>query len=309
MSLFDIFSSIIGFFFNLFSNLILKPLTPVIDHIFERLLIIVTSPLAVKRFSNLLLSIVDRITSEDHRDVTFKRVDKLICLIPMYLDRRESKRYLQKLGPAILSLPPILLADTNTILSKNCDILDLSVNYINATLNYITGTAQGTACVIKLLCAVQDVLKNLSATSSISFEPTSNPLTTILGIILAPDTLVPNYVFDNAINNPDLKEQLCHMLRDPCNKDLKESVLCMLQLAYEKHFDNTVDYDNNNTIDQVSDVNNNRAKKLTTQWIGRSNTFQESLPMLPAPPGRLPPSTMDSQETRLPTQVDSLHHM
>jgi hypothetical protein len=55
-------------------------------------------------------------------------------------------------------------------------------------------------------------------------------------------------------------------------------------------------------------VNNNRAKKLTMQWIGRSNTFPETLPTLPAPPGRLPPSTMDSQETRLPTQVDSLHH-
>jgi hypothetical protein len=55
-------------------------------------------------------------------------------------------------------------------------------------------------------------------------------------------------------------------------------------------------------------VNNNRAKKLTTQWIGRSNTFPETLPMLPAPPGRLPPSTMDFQETRLPTQVDPLRH-
>lgn len=249
MSLFDMFSSLIGFFLNL----ILKPLTPAIDYVFERLVIVVTSPLAVKRLSNLLFSILDRATSEDHREETFKRVDKLVCLIPCYLNRCEARPCLQKLGPALFTIPPLIFADPNATLDKAGELLDFSVEYINSTINFVTGTAQGTALVVKFLCAIQGVIENLSTTSSVQFLSGSNPLLTILQIILTPDKLVPGFIFQNVANSADLKKQLCAMLQSPCHKDLSDSVLCMLKLAYEKHYDSTIDYDGDGVVGTPAD--------------------------------------------------------
>lgn len=232
MSLFDIFGSIIGFFLNL----ILKPLTPAIDYIFERLVIVATSPLATKRFTNLLFSILDRATSEDHREDTFKRIDKLICLIPTYLNRCESRPCLQKLGPSLIGLPVVMFADKSTTLDKGCELVDTVTEYIDATVGYVTGTAKGTKCLIEYFCAVQGALNKFTAATSTPFMPNSDPLAFILQIVFAPNTFVPGAVFENVYNNPELKTQLCAMFNDPCQKDLKMSTICMLKLAYEAAF-------------------------------------------------------------------------
>ncbi|VBB18254.1 hypothetical protein YASMINEVIRUS_717 [Yasminevirus sp. GU-2018] len=240
MSLNDILTRVVGFFVNL----ILKPLAPVLDFIFTRMIIVATSPLATKRFYNLGVQIAEYATSDEHKDETFSAINKVVCAVPEYLNDCEAQDCLKKMGPSLVKLPRLVLADKENVLNEGCELTVFGIQYLDSFFTYLLGSAEGLVCVMKITCAIQNTGNTI--VSLLTGKPTdATPGITL--IKLFKNNIGWALVSHTLKLNADVRKDFIKMISNPCDTKLKDTIECFLRQSYLTAYDETINYDNTTT--------------------------------------------------------------
>lgn len=266
-------ADILNYIACLVLDLIIKPLTPIIDYIFSRLIVVATSQSSVKRYHQLANNLVDYATSDTHREDTFKTINKIVCIIPSYLEDCGTQRCLRNLTPVLLQTPRVLVSNRRAVIKGIIDNLTLFFDFYKDITLYLSQTGEGIITQFETACALQSLVnvgKAIGVTMVIgggTTVPTDFISVLILSLLqsFTSFTVIDNMLNPIAFIDPDVREAYLRTINNPCDCTARHTVMCTLRGIYEGHFDPDVDYNGDGITDEtnsgLSDVDK-RIKRL-----------------------------------------------